>query len=78
MQRVRPSSLRLIFSIIFGPSFASASSPLLASYLLAVSSFGWPLIIADMLECTYDLLLPSKFWKLRLRARHAQFERCAG
>jgi MFS family permease len=46
-------------------SFASAISPLLASYLLTLSSFGWPLIIGGALKATYDVLLLLKFRKLR-------------
>ena len=46
-------------------SFASALSPLLASYLLTLSSFGWPLIIGGALKAAYDLLLLLKFRKLR-------------
>ena len=46
-------------------SFASALSPLLASYLLTLSSFGWPLIIGGVLKGAYDLLLLFKFRKLR-------------
>jgi MFS family permease len=46
-------------------SFASALSPLLASYLLTLSSFGWPLVIGGVLKGAYDLLLLFKFRKLR-------------
>ena len=46
-------------------SFASALSPFLASYLLTLSSFGWPLIIGGALKGAYDLLLFLKFRKLR-------------
>jgi predicted MFS family arabinose efflux permease len=46
-------------------SFASALSPVLASYLMTLSSFGWPLIIGGALKGAYDLLLLAKFRKLR-------------
>jgi predicted MFS family arabinose efflux permease len=46
-------------------SFASALSPLIASYLMTLSSFGWPLIIGGALKGAYDLLLLLKFRKLR-------------
>jgi MFS family permease len=46
-------------------SFASALSPLLAGYLMTLSSFGWPLIIGGTLKGAYDLLLLAKFRKLR-------------
>ena len=38
-------------------SLASATSPLFAGYLLGISSFGWPLIIAGGLKIVYDVLL---------------------
>lgn len=38
-------------------SLASAVSPLFAGYLLAISSFGWPLVIAGAMKIIYDLLL---------------------
>jgi MFS family permease len=38
-------------------SLATAASPLLAGYLLSISSFGWPLVIAGTLKIAYDLLL---------------------
>lgn len=38
-------------------SLASAVSPMLAGYLLGISGFGWPLLIAGGLKITYDLLL---------------------
>ena len=40
-------------------------SPLLAGYLLGVSSFGWPLLIAGALKIIYDLLLLATFHKVR-------------
>ena len=46
-------------------SFASAISPLIASYLLTLSGFGWPLIIGGSLKAIYDLLLWAKFRRLR-------------
>ena len=42
-------------------SLASATSPLLAGYLLGVSSFGWPLVVAGALKIAYDLLLLALF-----------------
>ncbi|MBV8961649.1 MAG: MFS transporter [Hyphomicrobiales bacterium] len=46
-------------------SFASALSPLLAGYLMTLSSFGWPLIIGGSLKAVYDLLLLAKFQKVQ-------------
>ena len=42
-------------------SLAAATSPLLAGYLLGVSSFGWPLVVAGALKIAYDLLLLALF-----------------
>ncbi|MHB8730573.1 MAG: MFS transporter [bacterium] len=55
-------------------SLASAASPILAGYLLTLSSFGWPLIIGGALKAVYDVLLLVKFRGVRAaeehRARH--------
>ena len=42
-------------------SLASASSPLLAGYLLGLSAFGWPLVLAGALKIAYDLLFLALF-----------------
>ena len=42
-------------------SLATAVGPLLAGYLLSVSSFGWPLIAAGALKIVYDLTLFKLF-----------------
>jgi MFS family permease len=41
--------------------FTSALSPALAGYMLAVSSFGWPLVFCGALKIVYDLTLLSMF-----------------
>jgi predicted MFS family arabinose efflux permease len=46
-------------------SLASAASPLLAGYLLSISTFGWPLIAAGGLKILYDLLLLAYFRNVR-------------
>ena len=46
-------------------SLASAVSPLIAGYLLGLSSFGWPLIIAGGVKIVYDLLLLTNFRSVR-------------
>ena len=46
-------------------SLASAVSPLFAGYLLGLSSFGWPLIVAGAVKITYDLLLLAMFRAVR-------------
>jgi hypothetical protein len=37
----------------------------LAGYLLSMSSFGWPLVIAGSLKIIYDLLLLGMFRTVR-------------
>ena len=46
-------------------SLASAVSPLIAGYLLGLSSFGWPLIAAGGLKIVYDLALLATFRTVR-------------
>jgi len=46
-------------------SFASAVSPMIAGYLLTVSSFGWPLVISGALKIAYDLTLLRMFSKVK-------------
>ena len=46
-------------------SLASAASPLIAGYLLGISSFGWPLVLAGGLKIVYDLLLLATFRTVR-------------
>jgi len=42
-------------------SLGSAMAPLLAGWLLAHSSFGWPLLLGGALKIIYDLLLLAQF-----------------
>jgi MFS family permease len=46
-------------------SLASAASPLIAGYLLGVTTFGWPLIAAGGLKIAYDLMLLAMFRHVR-------------
>lgn len=46
-------------------SLASAASPLLSGWLLSLTVFGWPLVIAGSLKATYDLLLLAMFKSVR-------------
>jgi len=46
-------------------SLAQAIGPLPAGYLLGVSTFGWPLVIAGAVKATYDVLLLIQFARLR-------------
>jgi MFS family permease len=46
-------------------SLASAASPILAGYLLTLSTFGWFLVAAGAVKIVYDLLLLAMFRKVR-------------
>lgn len=46
-------------------SLASAISPVIAGYLIALSSFGWPLLIGGVLKAGYDLALLAMFNRVR-------------
>src|SRR5437764_798857 len=66
MAVVAPSERAAAASITSVPrSLASAVSPLIAGYLLGLSSFGWPLIIAGGVKIAYDLLLLANFRSVR-------------
>ena len=66
MAVVSPGERAAAASITAVPrSLASATSPLLAGYLLGLSSFGWPLAIAGVLKIVYDLLLLATCRKVR-------------
>jgi len=62
MAVVRPEERPATASITAVPrSLASSLSPLLAGYLLNVSTFGWPLIFGGSLKAAYDILLFLRF-----------------
>jgi MFS family permease len=66
MAVVSPAERPAAASITSVPrSLASAVSPLLAGYLLGISTFGWPLIAAGGLKIAYDLLLYVRFRNVR-------------
>jgi MFS family permease len=46
-------------------SLAAAASPLLAGYLLGISTFGWPLFIAGVVKIAYDLAFLVMFRTVR-------------
>ena len=46
-------------------SLTTAPGPLLSGYLLGLSTFGWPLVIAGALKAVYDLLLLRLFRGVR-------------
>jgi MFS family permease len=66
MAVVSPGERAAAASITSVPrSLASATSPLLAGYLLGLSSFGWPLAIAGAVKIVYDLLLLTTCRRVR-------------
>jgi MFS family permease len=46
-------------------SLAAAISPVVAGYVIALSTFGWPLLAGGMLKIVYDLTLLAMFRPLR-------------
>ena len=46
-------------------SLASAASPLIAGWMLGLSTFGWPLVAAGVLKISYDLILLATFRHIR-------------
>jgi predicted MFS family arabinose efflux permease len=44
---------------------AWAAGSMISGYLLALSSFGWPLVIGGFIKGVYDILLLIKFQKVR-------------
>lgn len=62
MAVVRPEERAAAASVTAVPrGLASAISPLMAGYLLGLTAFGWPLIIAGSLKALYDVLLLLRF-----------------
>lgn len=46
-------------------SLASAISPVIAGYMIALTSFGWPILIGGTLKAVYDLTLLAMFSRVR-------------
>jgi len=66
MAVVSPEEQAAAASITSVPrSLASAISPLIAGYLLGVSTFGWSLVIAGGVKIVYDILLLVTFRTVR-------------
>ena len=62
MAVVRPEERPAAASVTAVPrSLASALAPLLSGWLLTVSPFGWPLVLAGTLKAAYDLTLLRQF-----------------
>jgi MFS family permease len=66
MAIVAPDERAAAASITSVPrSLASAVGPALSGYLLGISAFGWPLVVAGALKIVYDLLLLIMFRKIK-------------
>jgi hypothetical protein len=62
MAVVPPEERRAAASVTVVPkTLASAVTPLFSGYLLAVSTFGWPLVFGGSLKAIYDILLLVRF-----------------
>ena len=46
-------------------SLASALGPVIAGWLFTVSGFGWPLLLAGLMKCGYDMALLLMFSHVR-------------
>ncbi|MBX9701315.1 MAG: MFS transporter, partial [Acetobacteraceae bacterium] len=66
MAVVRPEERPAAASFTTVPrSLAAAGAPLLSGWLIGVSAFGWPLVLAGGLKIIYDLLLLRAFARVR-------------
>ena len=66
MAIVTPNERAAAASITSVPrSLAAAVGPVLSGYLLGISTFGWPLLVAGGVKIVYDLLLLVMFRKVK-------------
>lgn len=66
MSVVTPAERPAAASITSVPrSLASAVGPFVSGYLLGISPFGWPLVVAGALKIVYDILLLVMFRKVK-------------
>ncbi len=66
MAVVAPEERAAAASITAVPkTFAWAAGSLIAGYLMTLSTFGWPLVIAGIVKGAYDILLLVNFRKVR-------------
>ena len=66
MAVVRPEERPAAASVTAVPrSLASAVAPLLSGWLLTLTPFGWPLVLAGAMKAAYDLALLRRFSKLK-------------
>jgi MFS family permease len=65
MAIVPPAERPAAASVTSAPrGLAQGLSPLLSGYLLGLSTFGWPLVLAGSLKVIYDLLMLAMFAKV--------------
>ena len=66
MAIVRPEERPAAASITSVPrSLASAASPFITGYMLGLSPFGWPFVLAGAIKIAYDVALLAMFRKVR-------------
>jgi MFS family permease len=66
MAVVRPEERPAAASVTAVPrSLAAAAAPVLSGWLLSLSLFGWPLVVAGCLKGAYDLALLWQFSKIK-------------
>jgi MFS family permease len=66
MAVVRPEERPAAASVTAVPrGLASAVAPLVSGWLLTVSPFGWPLVLAGTLKAAYDLALLRQFSRIK-------------
>jgi MFS family permease len=66
MAIVRPEERPAAASLTSVPrSLASAASPFITGYMLGLSPFGWPFVLAGAIKIAYDVALLAMFRKVR-------------
>ena len=66
MAIVRPEERPAAASITSVPrSLASAASPFITGWMLGLSPFGWPFVLAGAIKLAYDVMLLAMFRKVR-------------
>jgi len=66
MAIVRPEERPAAASLTTVPrSLASAASPFITGYMLGLSPFGWPFVLAGAIKIAYDVMLLGMFRKVR-------------
>jgi len=66
MAVVRPEERPAAASVTAVPkTFAWGAGSIISGYLLTITTFGWPLVIAGLIKGIYDILLLINFQKVR-------------